>query len=201
MVDVDAIIYINLAHRLDRKEHVLNEIKKIDPELAKVHRVDAVHWPAKGLIGCARSHIKALELCLEHPEWKKCMILEDDFTFTSTAALSELLAKCPKFDVLLLGVGLLGLKLEEPKCNIHRVLASQTASGYIVCSEYILTLLHNFREGLAWLSAGGIKEIFAIDMFWRRLMPSGLWYTHSTRVGHQWANYSDIENDFANYGC
>ena len=27
---IDAILYINLEHRTDRKQHILNEIKKID---------------------------------------------------------------------------------------------------------------------------------------------------------------------------
>ena len=33
---IDAILYINLEHRTDRKEHILNEIKKIDPILQKI---------------------------------------------------------------------------------------------------------------------------------------------------------------------
>ena len=39
-MDLDAILYINLAHRTDRKEHILHEIHKMTNE--NIHRIDAI---------------------------------------------------------------------------------------------------------------------------------------------------------------
>ena len=82
---IDAIFYINLDHRSDRKEHILQEIRKIDPTLSKTHRIQAEYVPDHGALGCTKSHIKAFQLFMEHPEWKNCLILEDDFTFVSNS--------------------------------------------------------------------------------------------------------------------
>ena len=103
---LDAILYINLAHREDRKQHVLDEIKKINPSLDRVHRVDALYVQNQGALGASMSHIKALELMIKHPEWERCAIFEDDFTFTPNAATGlNALLSLTDFDVLLLGVG------------------------------------------------------------------------------------------------
>lgn len=80
---IDAILYINLAHRTDRKEHILHEIHKICKDTSKIHRIDAIKKEA-GALGCGLSHIKTLEFAIEHPEWNTILVLEDDFTFKSS---------------------------------------------------------------------------------------------------------------------
>jgi hypothetical protein len=65
---LDAIIYINLTHREDRKQHILNEIQKINPSLDRVHRIDALYVQNQGALGASMSRIKALELMIKHPE-------------------------------------------------------------------------------------------------------------------------------------
>ena len=62
---IDAILYINLDHRSDRMEHVLGEIRKIDPTLSKSHRISAEYVPEHGALGCTKSHIKALHLFMK----------------------------------------------------------------------------------------------------------------------------------------
>jgi F0F1-type ATP synthase beta subunit len=80
---LDAILYINLKHREDRKEHCLDEIRKIDKYLIKTYRIDAVYDEELGARGCIASHIKALEYFIENKYWNNVLILEDDFTFIS----------------------------------------------------------------------------------------------------------------------
>jgi len=77
----DKIIYINLDHRKDRKEQILNEFNKMDINENKIHRIDAVHEKYNGHIGCAKSHIKALNYAKEN-NYKNVIIFEDDFIFT-----------------------------------------------------------------------------------------------------------------------
>jgi hypothetical protein len=200
MSSLDAIIFINLDHRGDRKIHILNEIKKIDPTFQKTQRISACYIENNGAIGCSLSHIKALELCLQHPEWKKCLILEDDFTFSSTEFFEELLLACPVFDMLLLAIGSELCELTEVP-NIYRILSSQTTSGYVVHQKYINTLLDNIREGYNLLCKIGKPEYNAIDQYWKKIMQNGLWYSHKNKIGYQYANYSDIEKKYCDYGC
>jgi GR25 family glycosyltransferase involved in LPS biosynthesis len=77
----DKIIYINLDHRKDRKEQILNEFNKMDINKNKIHRIDAVHEKYNGHIGCAKSHIKALNYAKGN-NYKNVVIFEDDFIFT-----------------------------------------------------------------------------------------------------------------------
>ena len=57
---LDKIYYINLDHREDRKKLIIEEIKKIDPNLEKTVRFAAVNHH-RGYIGCAESHLQILE--------------------------------------------------------------------------------------------------------------------------------------------
>ena len=126
MEQIDAILYINLAHRTDRKEHVIHEIHKICADDSKVHRIDAIRTEP-GALGCGLSHIKALEYAMMHPEWKTILILEDDFTFhgDDTAALSTALRTLmtfPKMEIGLLSYNHSVLRYEDTSPSIKRVL-------------------------------------------------------------------------------
>lgn len=198
---LDAILYINLAHRADRNEHVLAEIRKINPSLDRAYRVDAVHVPECGALGASMSHVKALEVVCAHPEWARCAILEDDFTLGPNALGNlDAVLSCEHFDVLLLGLGSEVVE-DTGDPRVRRVLSSQTASGYIVHRDYAGVLLANFRAGLELLRSGASPQEACVDMYWKRLMPEGRWYAARERVGYQYANYSDIESGFRDYGC
>lgn len=201
---IDAICYINLKHRVDRKEHILQEIKKIDPTLSKTHRIDAEYVPHNGALGATRSHIKTLSFLLQHPEWKNCLIFEDDFTFYSdpNTTLSHLFTTLPRYDVILLSYGLCEyITAETEYKSISRVLSSQTASGYIIHHDYIQILLDNFMISGDYISKHGRSHEYCLDIYWRRLMPIGEWYAPSERIGYQYENYSDIEQRVVSYNC
>jgi hypothetical protein len=95
VVTIDAILYINLEHRTDRNEHLLEQLDQHGWSHIPIERVDAIRDDPP-LRGCTKSHIKALEYALSNPLWKSSvLILEDDFTFftrppsaSSTASLS-----------------------------------------------------------------------------------------------------------------
>jgi len=105
----DKILYINLRHRIDRKNNVIEQLKKINA-LEKAERIDAIYgveldipnissslitdkgiadalndhkevytYLTKGGIGCALSHRKAYETILKEG-LKSALILEDDVT-------------------------------------------------------------------------------------------------------------------------
>ena len=194
---IDAILYINLEHRTDRKQHILNEIKKIDPKLSKTHRIDAIK-NTNGALGCSLSHIKALELILEN-KWENVLILEDDFTFTSNPINSIVYAfqNIPQFDMILLGTGTIDLNVSPVDNVIVKVHSSQTTSGYILNRNYIDVLLANYTESSNKMK-DEYKSEWCLDQYWKRLM-HGNWYSFKNKIGYQYDNYSDIEKKHVMY--
>lgn len=205
---IDAILYINLDHRTDRKEHVLQEIRKIDPTLSKTHQIHAEYVPEHGALGCTKSHMKALQLFMKHPEWKNCLILEDDFTFVSHSPeevnqqIVDLIQECPTYDILMLAHGIYSFSAEPTSSPfVQRILCAQTTSGYILNRDYLPTLLHNFQESCENLEKNGKSSWGCLDMHWKRLQPQGKWFAYHARIGYQYESYSDVENYVANYKC
>lgn len=202
---IDAILYINLNNRNDRKIHIIDEIIKIDPTLSKTHRIEAI-YDTNGAIGCSLSHIKTLNVILDNPDWNICMIMEDDFTFIGDIqhindSLYHLIKYSNDFDILLLGVGISNLELVATEDSyIKKTISSQTTSCYIVNRKYILTLLSNYVNGMNMLKKHNTLN-YCIDQYWKQLIPQSNWYTLTDRIGYQYENYSDIEKRIINYKC
>jgi hypothetical protein len=74
---LDAIIYINLENRSDRKELLMKELEKLNTDMSKVHKVSGVYMPKNGHKGCIQSHILALNM-IKLNQWERVLILEDD---------------------------------------------------------------------------------------------------------------------------
>jgi len=74
---LDAIIYIDLEERNDRKELVLKELEKLNTDMSKVYKVSGVYIPKNGHKGCIQSHILALNM-IKLNNWNRVLILEDD---------------------------------------------------------------------------------------------------------------------------
>ena len=198
MDNIDAILYINLAHRTDRNEHILNEIHKICKDDSKIHRIDAIKND-NGALGCGLSHIKALEFVLQN-EWKTVLILEDDFTFKSNE-INEKIKLLFEYDF---DMGLLShnfLKYSDTNNDIKKVLYAQTTSSYIIKRDYISILLQNMNEAMNDMVKNGKRHENCLDIYWTKLQPIHNWYATFPAIGYQYDNYSDIENIHAHYGC
>ena len=74
---LDAIIYINLENRADRKDLLMKELEKLNTDMSKVHKVSGVYMPKNGHKGCVQSHILALNM-IKMNDWNRVLILEDD---------------------------------------------------------------------------------------------------------------------------
>ena len=203
---IDAILYINLDHRIDRNEHILQEIHKVCTDPQKIHRIDAIKHN-EGALGCGLSHIKALEYALEHPEWTIVLILEDDFTFKSLDILNihEMINKL--FDMHTMNVGLLSYNHTDIKYKdttdpqIKKVIYSQTTSSYIICKSYIPFLLQNMKESTEDMRQNGKCHENCIDIYWTKLQADANWFAVYPAIGYQYDNYSDIEHRHTTYGC
>ena len=80
---LDAIIYINLEARNDRKDLVLKELEKLNTDMSKVYKVSGVYMPKNGHKGCIQSHILALNM-IKMNNWNRVLILEDDAELNMT---------------------------------------------------------------------------------------------------------------------
>lgn len=202
---IDAILYINLAYRTDRNEHILPEIAKLCTDPSKVHRIDAIKHD-KGAIGCGLSHIKALQYAQSHPEWKSVLIVEDDFTFVPDKNYNELIellyTVCPQFDVGLPSYNHNELKYTNTAHeSIKKVSYSQTTSAYIIKQEYLVKLIRNLSEAVDSMQRHGVMHENSIDIYWNNLVRVDNWFCIYPAIGYQYNNYSDIQHGITNYGC
>ena len=85
------ILVINLDRRADRLAAVTEELKRLGRNLwpslelsssssfsTPCLRIPAFDDPANGALGCARSHLRCLDLAAEQ-NWSAVMVVEDDF--------------------------------------------------------------------------------------------------------------------------
>jgi hypothetical protein len=209
MVDaINAIIYINLAHRRDRKEFILKEIQRIKHiDENQIYRIDAVLEPMCGHIGCGKSHIKALELAIAN-DWESVLVLEDDFCFNEHYEGEHSFNKIKniEWDVMMLAQGY--------HCNedsehdfLKRARRSTTTSGYIVRRHYYPVLLDNFKNSVTIMeqeiqthSANCMAQhvpisklniCSAIDQHWFSLQEKDTFYAFHPPIGDQRNSWSD----------
>lgn len=190
----DAILYINLDHREDRRQHIENELKKLDHITTNIHRIEGVLDKACGHLGCGKSHVHAIELAIQK-NWSSVLIVEDDLR------LSEDLSNLSKiddieWDVMMLGYGHYNLK----ECDfdfLRRVNGATCTHGYIVRNHYYQTLLENFKasvsimenELMKYITENGTSEKMhyctAIDQHWVHLQQKDIFYVFEPCIGFQ----------------
>jgi len=203
----DAIIYINLAHRKDRKQSILQEIEKVESsKKVQVHRIDAVLEPLCGHIGCGKSHILALELAIKN-NWSSVLILEDDFVFTEHYTKESFTKiKDLEWDVVLLAKGHDNSK-ESQYDFLRRANRTTTTSGYIVRQHYYSTLLENFKQSVITMEkefhthseqchsekipVTKLMYCSAIDQHWFSLQEKDTFYIFNPPIGIQGCLWSD----------
>jgi len=203
----DIVYYINLEHRTDRYEHINKELAKTNIDPNKINKINGIYIKDFGILGCAKSHILALEQFVVTPDnIQTCVIFEDDFTFTkSIEEINELIDKffnnIKEYDVLMLASNTIH---EEPTeySFITKIINAQTLSGYSVSKKFVSTLLNNYKSSVQILEYFGYKvHNYCFDIFMKQLQPSSQWYCLTPKIGKQIKSYSDIENQIVNYGC
>ena len=209
MEKIDRIFYINLKHRVDRKEHIEKEIRKIDPDLKKTERFEAVYHDIGG-IGCGLSHIKVLEKSIESG-YENIIVFEDDFKFlVDTNSFKNKLKKLFEFDKDYNICMLSRYIIEYNKINedISEVIYGKNVSGVLINTRFFQTLKNNFEESVEELKKGDMsnkrgyacKNEFAIDENWKKLQGiEKKFYTFNVPLGSQIESYSDIVRQNVDY--
>ncbi|MCW1828602.1 glycosyl transferase [Enterobacter asburiae] len=200
---IDKVIFINLAKRKDRRVRILRHLKKLGFEKDKIIRLEAVeHNP--GFIGCSLSHIAALEMAQQN-EWKRVLILEDDFSFNETEDNYKNLNRYfdalrqTRWDVALLAANYQQVTTLKSVDYIIKVDKAWCACAYMVDSTYYNKLIHNYRAGVLSLLQGGSQQQYALDVNWHLCMAEDLWLGIFPNSGYQLPDRSDIEGKDVDY--
>ena len=190
--NIDAFIYINLENRLDRKELLLNELKKINIPENKIYKISGVPIPKNGHKGCVQSHILALELAKLN-KWKNVAIFEDDLELNVSPdefinKLNKALTKDWNMIILHGSYQKIKQKINKEE-DLHYLLYSTQSTGYIINENYYDTLLNLFRNcnnnmvndkwGL------GNHEPYALDQKWNDLIKKDKWIGFKTNLVKQ----------------
>jgi GR25 family glycosyltransferase involved in LPS biosynthesis len=199
---IDAIYYINLDKRADRKEEFLDNFNQVDEK--RIIKVKGHYYPDNGAVGCLMSHITALNIALSDGLGDNILICEDDFMIKDMDYFNKMLdlffEKIDEWDVLMLGHNTVdstdtGIETDDNK-KIIRVLNSQTTSGYLIKRAYIPILLDIYANDLTEYMKTGKWGNYFTDQSWKVLQPVENWYAFEPSVGFQRPSYSDIQNGF-----
>ena len=195
---IEHALYINLASRTDRKQHVEAQLKLVG---ISAERFNAIKLP-DGALGCSMSHLKCLQMAKEKG-WDHVLICEDDITFTNPGLfiqqINKFLSKQENWDVVLLaGNNMPPYKQVEDYCV--QVTRCQTTTGYLVKSHYYDKLIDNIKTGMNMLVRNrDMHKIYAIDKYWFLLQDKDLWFLITPLSVVQREDYSDIEKRRTNY--
>ena len=206
---IQGIAYINLKHRIDRRDSILSNIKKRGFDMNMVHRIEASLNELCGHIGCGQSHVLALELAIKN-DWDSVLILEDDFVFCQTTEyINDILKKLEdiEWDVVLLADGHKNI-VDSDHIFLKKIISCTTTSGYIIRKHYYATLLENFKKSVETMEIELTNHIkncndagkpvsklhycSAIDKYWFSLQDKDTFYLCNPVLGNQNSRlYSD----------
>lgn len=183
---VEHILYINLEHRIDRKEQIMKTLSEyfFEEIIYRIPGILNINSPA---IGIAQAHINALQHAITN-NWKHVLIMEDDMIFNefekNYKKLQDLMSS--PYDTIVLG----GINVDyNPETS--KLYKCSSMGAYLVHQNYFLTLLNNFKDGLKNLIREDIKlrhkflwnprkfedgQQFIIDKYWQRLQQKDNWF-------------------------
>jgi hypothetical protein len=188
-------LFINLAHRTDRREETEAELARMG--LNGVTRHEA-SLDANGHLGASRSHLAAVRTLSETATAPLLMVLEDDAEFLCGAeeltSLLVMFLRDRRLDVLCIGNNPWTKPL---RLGPHFALTDDTSSaGCYVFKPHAAKLIaasHEHSVGL--LSLGADPGNAALDQRWKTLQRNRLLFCiPRTHVFIQRASFSDIQN-------
>lgn len=199
---IDKIIYINLDYRIDRKEEIENEFKRLQIPSDKIIRFSAIRT-SDGAIGCSLSHIEVLKMAIEN-KWKNYLVLEDDCNFIDDTefidkVIEHFFNNVTKWDVLNFGRGMYQQFSDTNVKYIQKVHDVSTTTAYIVNQDFYEKLLQNFVEGCENFKRQHNRAMYCIDRYWKSLQQDSNWYITNPSISYQRTGFSTIENMDVNY--
>lgn len=193
--------YINLEDRKDRLDAFQQE-QQANPWLSQIRRFEAIREEDNGHLGCAKSHVRVLEMLLdeEHPDDQLLGVFEDDLQIINNQTASEFfqaIARLPEgWEVLVVTpmwpVMEIGTPPHYTKEGFVRVVEAQTTTGYILRKATIPILLGCFRNSVKRLQEGEKCETSSIDQNWKLCQRRMKFLAYQRSFATQRAGYSTI---------
>ena len=174
---------INLKHRTDRYDYIINEVQKL-PEV----RAEVIEAIVDETRTCFASHLKCIQLAKEN-KLPYVLILEDDATFTDNC--NEILnAAFECVQQLEWDMFYLGANLNAPALVVNDLLlkltGAYTTHAYIVHERFYDTILNLTLD-------------YEIDVCYAKLMNSNNIYMCDPIIAYQLPSYSDLQDGYRNY--
>lgn len=193
------VVVINLDRRVDRLAQVAEELEKLGR--SDFGRFAAIE-EANGMLGCARSHLGVLEL--PFPEHTVLMVCEDDIGFSCDSAelvqKMEAFSRDPGLDVLSLSYSQAKGRLPIGS-GLQLATSVRTTACYVIKKQAVKKLRKVFLKSERRLQRGLPNFLAAVDVIW----DDSQWWNLNFSVSdvsccHQVPSYSDIENQWVDYG-
>ena len=192
---VSHVIFINLDKRTDRRKHIERELSVFDP--SKVTRLAAVEDPVP-TTGCAKSHLKAIEMARD-AQYPNVLILEDDAFWQNIEEAYPVLQRLisQPYD----GIMLAGLNSRYDKDTL-RLRSGVSATGYILHQKFYPTLIGLFKDAISSPelkrknSAG--SHVWA-DGVTQEAFTKGEWYITIPFLMSQIPGFSDLDGTHVNW--
>ncbi len=187
--DIDAVIYINLEDREDRKKLLLAEFDKLGIPNNKIRKISGVRIAKNGHKGCIQSHILALQMAKLN-KWDRVAIFEDDARLNVEPAIFiNMVNKAivnKKWDMIILH-GANQQEKESIDKDIYYLKHSTQSTGYIIKSSYYDKLLNLFIHCNDMMSKDsweipGSWEGHALDQMWNKLIEKDNWIGFKTNL-------------------
>lgn len=203
---VGQIYILNLKERRDRYLECLVELCRMG---APLHRV--THFEAKkervcesaqtsALHGAGENHIWAVRHFLRN-KYENCLVLEDDFTFSSNVAqhlrdLKLFFERRYAYDVCLLGTSNFGERRDFDDLLLTSHQECTTTAAYLLSRESAPRILDVFVEGNRMLLETG-NGGYTCDRYWHKLHSENKFFVFRTKFGFQRPNFSNITGVFS----
>tara|TARA_B100001123_G_scaffold431539_1_gene553147 strand:+ start:644 stop:1390 length:747 start_codon:yes stop_codon:yes gene_type:complete len=205
---LDAVIYINLDHREDRKEKIEKMLTEMNINPNKIHRLSATLNKNNGHKGCAASHIRAIKKAKEN-NWRNVLILEDDFQLSvdpedAVETLDDIFSEIENDEWHAIQLSSCFVNKEDCKYkNLHRLKQGTTTSSYILNNTLYDELLNVFQNAHDKMQDSKKTKTtpYAIDQAWGVLQKQKKWYISNPKLGKQGSTHSDIMGGTIQYEC
>lgn len=207
-----SIKIINLAHRTDRREECLQELRALGLTDADFHFFPAKLATDNGAIGCSYSHAMALSEWLYNEDSDFCLVFEDDFHIIDPGGFWQKISSAIDYSKLwdvYMAASNLAIPVEStPLENVFRVINAQTASAYLVGRVYATKLIGIFYQSaelmrqarhIPTLNIPTTKHFYALDSLWKNLQIGDTYWASWPQLALQRPSFSDIELSNVDY--
>jgi hypothetical protein len=202
---VDCIYIMGLNTNLERINKTMVELSHMNAPLTKIHKYIAQKDKNKDEIylSVTKNHLD----CINHMKqnnYKCCLFLEDDFTFTSNYSknkqqLLTFFERKYDYDICFLAASKFHERCERDDLLILSKQVCTTSSAYLLNCKTVEKVCNTINEGYELLKKEPNKHgIYCIDRYWCRLQKDRQMFIFKDKLGFQCPNNSNI-TDNLNY--